>query len=578
MTTRPRAILCLSWVALSAGSALAQTSAEFRLRFGPGDEFAQVTVRYDGCQGDRLDVAMPAWKPGSYTLHDFGKNVAELRATNGDGVALKVDGDDPSTWHVHAKGATSIVIDYSLRTRASSGFGPGFSLGKGLGRPIRDPAEGDAKEGDEPAGEAKTEGEGETVPKKPPPRFRAYGFEGPATWLYVPGRIAIPHKVSFDLPAGWDVATGMTRTAPDQLAFQSPDYDVFADCPFHVGEFERRDFDVDGTRYEIVWSGFEHDRHDRDAIVARYRTMVRAHHAMWGKPAYDRYVFLVAFPGGGGLEHLNSCDMGMMDLSGSEPDEPSAWDSLASHEFFHAWNVKRLRPKALGPFDYSGPNRTRFLWLSEGVTSYYGDLLLVRAGIWDAEHFWLDAIASEIRTLQNNPGRLKMSVADASWTVWDAPYMRRGRTAPDYYNKGMLLGLLLDVEIRDRTDGNHSLDDVMRAVYEQCMSSGSGFDDEDFERACEKVAGKSLDAFFDKYVDGTQELPYAKTLAKIGLKVLSPQEQSDPEKKDDKPEGEAKEGDAPRTRPRRSWVVEFDQKAKKRAVELREGMTALVVK
>ncbi|MCC6781417.1 MAG: M61 family metallopeptidase [Planctomycetes bacterium] len=566
MTTRPRAILCLSWAAASAGLLPAQTSAEFRLRFAQGEEFARVTARYDGCDTERLELAMPAWKPGSYTIHEFGKSVAEIRATDDKGVELLVEANDVGSWHVHSKGTSTVIVEYALRTRASTGFGPGFSLGKGLGRPLREEKPAPV----EPIGDPKPEAEA------PPRRFGAYAFEGPATWLYVPGRLAIPHRVSFELPAEWDVATGLRRVAQDKLEFEAPDYDVFADCPFHVGVFEQRSFELDGARYEIVWSGFEHDRHDRDAFASRYRTMVRAHHAMWGKPPFDRYVFLIAFPGGGGLEHLNSCDMGMMDLSGSEPGKPSAWDSLASHEFFHAWNVKRLRPKALGPFDYSGPNRTRFLWLSEGVTSYYGDLLLVRAGIWDAEHFWTGAIADEIRALQNNPGRLKMSIAEASWTVWDAPYMRRGRTAPDYYNKGMLLGLLLDVEIRDASDGKRSLDDVMRAVYELCMQEGRGFEDGEFLAACTKAAGKPMDEFFARYVDGTDELPYAETLAKIGLRVLSPADQAPA----NKPEGEGKpegkpEGEAEsRPRARRSWRIEIDEKAKKSAVDLREAMTA----
>lgn len=547
MTTMLRVLGFLSWLTLFAGAVPAQSRAEFRFQFAAGQERAKVQVRYEGCEAARFDVAMPAWKPGSYTIHDFGKNVVDIHAHDGDGKELTLEGDDPNAWHIHADGAKTVVIDYELVTRPKSGFGPGYSLGKGLG-PQDKPKEGSDPDAKDPA------------------TWQAYGFEGPACWLYVPGKIGIPHRVTFDLPADWDIATGLQRVDDEALIFEAPDYDVFADCPFHVGHFERKSFDADGARYEIVMSGFAQDRHDRDEIVDRYRRIVAAHHAMWGKPPYSRYVFLIGYPGGGGLEHLNSCDMGMMDLSGSEPGKPSAWDSLVSHEFFHCHNVKRLRPEALGPFDYSGPNRTKFLWLSEGVTSYYGDVLLVRAGIWDADHFWLNAIGDEIRTLQANPGRLKMSIAEASWTVWDAPYMRRGRTAPDYYNKGELLGLLLDIAIRDATDDGKSFDDVMRALYEQCMSTGKGFADGDVAAMCSKVAGKPMDEFFAKYVDGVEELPFAEMLAKIGIRFAKQEAQGD----------EAEQGN--RRRRREAIRLEFDPEAGERAQKLRAAITAPIAR
>jgi predicted metalloprotease with PDZ domain len=547
--------------------ALAQERAEFRFRFHPPADTASVEVRYPGCSGDVLELAMPAWKPGSYTVRDFGKNVAGLVAVAADGTELATESTGTNSWRITTGGAADVTVRYELRLTTAARGAPGFSLGKGLGQPrVVAPEPTDNAAG----GDAAKQPTREEADEEPPIRtWPAYGFEGPACWIYVPGKIGIPHTVSFDLPAEFGIATGMERVDGSTPTFRAPDYDVFADCPFHVGNFELLEFVVDEVDYEIVLSGFERDRNDRSAMVDRYRRIVTAHHAMWGRPAFTRYVFLIGFPGGGGLEHLNSCDMGMMDLRGSEPGKPSVWDSLMSHEFFHAWNVKRLRPKALGPFDYSGPNRTKFLWLSEGVTSYFGDVLLVRAGVWEPEHFWLSAIGDEIRSLQANPGRLKMSIAEASWTVWDAPYMRRGRTAPDYYNKGMLLGLLLDIEIRDATDGKKSFDDVMRALYAQCQSTGVGFEDADVQRICEELTERSFADFFAKYVEGTEELPYRDSLAKIGIRY------TDGTETPSTTEGEAGDTEpatTPRRRPRARIRLEFDGEAGERALALRKGI------
>ena len=229
--------------------------------------------------------------------------------------------------------------------------------------------------------------------------------------------------------------------------------------------------------------------------------------------------------------------------------------------------MKRLRPRALGPFDYTKPNRTRYLWLCEGVTSYYADLCCVRAGVFDAERYWTRGLANKINKLQRNPGRKKISVAETSWTVWDHPYLMRSfrRQAPDYYNKGELVGLLLDVEIRDTTNGKASLDDVMRGLYKQCTDEGQGFADGDVRKWCEKVAGTNLERFFKDYVDGTEELPLTKVLSKIGL-VAKPIQRKP--RKDDK---------NPRRRPP-SWRVTIDDGASKRARRLRAAMAKRIAK
>ena len=464
---------------------------EYDLRIRAGDPAARIRMTLAGVTADEIRVAMPIWRPGSYTVQSFEEAVSDVTATAaGEQLSITYPDPDRGVWAVATGGHQRFVIEYKLQLR-----------GHGIGPPQRLRTEEGTSRG-----------------------YRTYLLQGPATWLYVEGHLDVPHSVTFDLPEEWGVATGMTRTE-DPRRYTCPDYDVFADCPMHLGVFERLSFEVHDVEHEVILSGFEKRRESREALIQRFEKIVRASCDMMGPPPYERYVFLLSFPGGGGLEHLNSTTISMMSLEGSDDRHNSIWDSLVSHEFFHLWNVKRLRPAALGPFDYGDvdPNRTRYLWVCEGVTSYFGDLLCVRAGLWDEETYWTTNIAEQINILQRNPGRKKVSISEASWTVWDFPYMARGRTAPDYYNKGQLLGLLLDIEIRDATDNRASLDDVMRGLYQQCMESGRGFADGDFRRWCEEVSGRSFEAFFADYVDGTAELPFVETLAKIGVVATPPQ-------------------------------------------------------
>ncbi|MHC4079547.1 MAG: M61 family metallopeptidase, partial [Planctomycetota bacterium] len=421
-----------------------------RFQLEPGDQHVSVAMQVSGLRRDRLTFRMPAWRPGSYRILNFGRAIKNVTAEAADGRKLQVTAGAGPSWSLATTGQKQVTIHYQLPLKA----------GAGARRSIEVPVTG------------------EEAPKQVV-YHDAYVFQGPSTWMYVVGRLHVEHRVTFELPEGWDVATGMKTT--DKLnVFTSPDYDIFADCPFHIGKFETLKFDVDGVPYRIVLSGYRARKKSREALVERTRKIVKAQLEMMGKAPYSDYTFLFARStgfGGGGLEHLNSTNITIPTIKGSTENHNSRFDSLVSHEFFHLWNVKRLRPRALGPFDYTKPNRTRYLWLSEGVTSYYGDLCCVRAGVWNQDHYWTRSLASKINKLQSNPGRKKISVAETSWTVWDHSYLARSlrRQAPDYYNKGELLGLLLDVKIRDATNGKASLDHVMRGLYAQCMDAGQGF-------------------------------------------------------------------------------------------------------
>jgi predicted metalloprotease with PDZ domain len=231
---------------------------------------------------------------------------------------------------------------------------------------------------------------------------------------------------------------------------------------------------------------------------------------LMGDLPFTKYVFLYHFNlgfGSGGLEHLNSTTISL-----SAPmlkDSVTTGASVTAHEFFHLWNVKRIRPKALGPFDYSQPVRTKALWFGEGVTSYYADLTQVRTGLITPQLF-LYLQARQIRILQTNPDRLQTSVEKASWEIWERGY---GSAGVNYYNKGQLLGLLLDLRLRRETGNKKSLDDLFRYLNENYAKQGKGFKEDELPEIAGNIAGQDVSDFFAKYVAGVDELPYQEYLA-----------------------------------------------------------------
>jgi predicted metalloprotease with PDZ domain len=247
---------------------------------------------------------------------------------------------------------------------------------------------------------------------------------------------------------------------------------------------------------------------------------------MFGAIPYHDYTFLLHLRNGfgGGIEHLNSTSLGFArDRFGTE----KGWHSfygLVAHEFFHLWNVKRIRPDALGPFDYTKENYTKSLWVAEGVTSYYGDLMVRRSGLI-SEREYLDGLARDIEDYQSTPGRFEMSAEEASFNTWIKEYRPDENSVNSqisYYDKGELLGLLLDLQIRRASKNTKSLDEVMRYLFDEFYRKNRNYTPADFQKACELMAGTSLDEFFSRYVRGRDELPYNDFLSAAGLALEQP--------------------------------------------------------
>jgi predicted metalloprotease with PDZ domain len=282
------------------------------------------------------------------------------------------------------------------------------------------------------------------------------------------------------------------------------------------------EFTLDGKKHYLVNEG-EGGVFDGARAAKDLEAIVREHRRMWGSLPYDKYLFLnLLTEAGGGLEHKNSTVlMGSRWLTRNRRTY-NAWLDLASHEFFHVWNVKRLRPVELGPFDYENEVHTKSLWIAEGVTEYYADLAVHRAGLMTRDEY-LDSLSDRIEELQTTPGRLVQSAEMSSFDAWIKYYRpdeNSINTAVSYYTKGSVVGLLLDARIRKATNGAKSLDDVMKAAYEK-YSGARGYTADEFRAVAEQVAGVSLKAFWDSAVTGTDELDYKETLETLGLRFRS---------------------------------------------------------
>ncbi|MBA2340026.1 MAG: M61 family metallopeptidase, partial [Pyrinomonadaceae bacterium] len=342
-----------------------------------------------------------------------------------------------------------------------------------------------------------------------------------ALLMYVDKQLGAPATLRVVPFGNWKVATGLPMVAGQANTFRAENFDVLYDSPVEVGRFRTLEFAVRNVAHRIVIDG--EGNYDAEALRRDVQRIVETATAMMGDIPYRDYTFILHLrpTGGGGLEHLNSNALIWSRFRFRPDSDYHDFLSLVAHEYFHLWNVKRIRPDALGPFDYTSENYTRLLWVAEGLTSYYENILLRRAGLI-ADRDYLNTLATAMQDLQNMPGRLEMSLEEASFDAW-IKYYRRDENSVNsqvsYYDKGAIVGALLDLEIRKRTTGARSLDDVMRLLYNDYAKRNRNYTPEDFQRACEQIAGASLDEFFRAYVRGRAELPYNTFLETVGLRL-----------------------------------------------------------
>ena len=347
-----------------------------------------------------------------------------------------------------------------------------------------------------------------------------HAFFTPAALLMFPkGEISTPSTVKVDPYGTWKVATGLPAVAGQTNTFRAANYDILFDSPFEISNFKEINFMAQGKPHRYVFSG--EGNYDMQRIADDTTKIINEAYKIFGELPYDNYLFIVNLRGGGGLEHLNSTAL-QWNKFGFKPEARyNSFLGLVAHEYFHLWNVKRIRPDALGPFDYENENYTKSLWVAEGATSYYEGIILRRAGIISDE-FLLDGKASAIQALQTSPGRFETSLEDASFNAWIKYYRQDENSINNqisYYDKGEIVNMMLDIRIRTLSNGAKSLDDVMRYMYDEFAKKGKNYAPADYQKAAEMMAGASLEDFFDKYVRGTAEIDYDGILSGVGLKL-----------------------------------------------------------
>jgi len=322
------------------------------------------------------------------------------------------------------------------------------------------------------------------------------------------------------LPQGWHIATPLTPLPEN--AFTAENYDRLVDSPFEIGIFQESDFDESGAHYRVIVDAESGD-YAMASITAMLRKIVTAATTWMDDRPFDNYMFLYHFPrgpAGGGMEHAYSTAIAINSESLSR--SPEALASVTAHEFFHLWNVKRIRPQSLEPIDYAKANYTRALWFSEGCTSTAADLIELRAGLLDERHFE-DALAADIGELEHRPARLTQSVEESSLDAWfeGYPYYRRPERSISYYNKGELLGIMLDLAVRQASHNRESLREVFQWMNRNFAQKGRPFpDSEGVREAAETVTHADLTWFFSKYVAGTEEIPWNDFFRFVGLRVI----------------------------------------------------------
>jgi predicted metalloprotease with PDZ domain len=425
------------------------------------------------------DLIMPVWTPGSYLIREFERHVQDFAADAG-GRALDWTKINKDTWRVKTNGAREWRATYRVYANEL------------------------------------------TVRTSELNSDHAF-WNNAALLMYPDGRLNAPSTLRVVPQTGWKVATGLPEVAGQPNTFHAENFDVLYDSPVEVSNFKELKFLVQGVSHRIVIDG--EGNYDPELMRADVQKIVAAERALFGAIPYHDYTFILHLRSntGGGLEHLNSTALGFRRFNFSTEKNYRSFLSLVAHEFFHLWNVKRIRPDALGPFDYTKENYTRLLWVAEGITEYYGNLMVRRAGLI-SDQVYLDHLARQVQDFQETPGRNVMSAEEASFDSWIKFYRPDENTVNSqisYYDKGELLGLLLDLDIRRRTNNAKSLDDVMRYLYTEFFQKGRNYTPADFQKACELMAGASLDQFFSRYVSGRDDLKpvYNQMLAGAGLRL-----------------------------------------------------------
>ena len=470
-----------SLLALVSMASKLQAQTRYTLSFSnPNGHLIDVEARFEGGLGRQEVVNMPVWTPGSYLIREYAKNIETLSAFDDAGQPIVYERLDKASWRVDNAGKPFRVRyriycnELTVRTAHVDG---------------------------------------------------SHAFITPAPVLvYVKALAEQTHTGEFNLPQGWTTVS-TPLTANGKASFTAANLDQLMDSPFEVGSHQEQSFEREGVRYRLATypatSRFSEKQIGDIADVVQQADRVFGPEA----PPLKEYLFISHLAGGGGgLEHLYASVLQGGPTVLTEQKPFTDFLSLVAHEYFHLWNVKRIRPIALGPFNYDEENYTRMLWLSEGGTEYFSNLIVQRAGFLTPDAYLAD-ISNGITRVENTPGNKQQSAAESSFDAWIKYYRpneNSANTSISYYDKGELIGVVLDLMVIQETKGQKSLDDVMRYLYDEYyIKKQRGFTDEEYQAAVARIAGRRFDDFFRRHVYGTETLPYNTALGYAGLKLAT---------------------------------------------------------
>jgi predicted metalloprotease with PDZ domain len=474
--------ICCCLIAFFSAGGYAQKS-NIKLSFvvstpQPSSNLYHVAFRCEGIKKDSVLFKLPTWTPGYYQIMDYADNVQDFKATTNTGKELDWKKSSKNSWSVTTNKENTILISYKVK--ATRPFVAANYLDE------------------------------------------ERGYISPAgVFIYPDGFIKQPVTVAVEPWQHWIVATGLDSLKGKRNSFYAADYDVLYDSPILMGNLERfPSFTVKGIPHHfIAWKPGDFDK---NKFMQDLKKIITAASDIIGDIPYKQYTFLAIGPGGGGIEHLNSTSIAFSSNGLNSKEGAIRMYNFLAHEYFHHYNVKRIRPIELGPFDYDSGSKTKMLWLSEGITVYYEYIILKRAGLTTTDDV-LKTFQHSIKEYESKPGRYFQTPAEASFSTWEeGPF---GRTGDDVnktispYDKGPALGILLEFKIRHETKNKKSLDDVMRLLYNKYYKSmGRGFTEKEFQDECEKIAGTSLTDFFD-YIYTLKQVDYPAYFNYAGLSI-----------------------------------------------------------
>ncbi|HJS52968.1 MAG TPA: hypothetical protein VJ765_00450 [Chitinophagaceae bacterium] len=445
----------------------------------PEWHFFHVQLTCKGIKKQFIDFKMPVWTPGYYQRMDYGKNLERLKATDDTGKELKWQKAADNTWRVFSNNSNTVKLTYEIKTVRSF-----------VATPYLD-------------------------------ETRAYILPA-GVFLHIDKMINHRVEITIIPHEKWNrVATGLDSVRGKKFTYTAPDFDILYDSPLLVGNLEELPaFKIRGVTHRFI--GYKLGDFDRDQFIADLKKIVDASVNIIGHIPYKSYTFIAIGSGPGGIEHLNNTTFGFTGNNFKQRENYIRTLHFLAHEYFHHYNVKRIRPIELGPFDYDNGSRTKMLWISEGLSVYYEYLAVKRAGI-STEAELLNAFRRNIAAFESKPGKLYQTLEQASYETWsDGPFGRTGdevNKTISYYDKGPAVGLLFDFKIRQLTNNKKSLDDVMRLLYkEYYQKKKRGFTEEELKKAFEEVAGAPLTEEFE-YITTTKELDYPTYFNYAGLRI-----------------------------------------------------------